>query len=197
MKKTINLSYKRYLLFLFLCLLLVTTKAQVKFGIKAGYNISNIIYSGPNVISRVGPKSNFNAGILSRVPLFNTFMLQAEGVYSGQGADINDSSGHLNYNYINIPILFKYQNTSGIFAETGPQFGIKISAKYKSDQYTEDLNDQVKSTDFAWVFGLGYQISSINIGMDLRYNLGISNFSPYSIYTAKNSVFQFGAFFIF
>ncbi len=28
-----------------------------------------------------------------------------------------------NYSYINVPVLFKYQHSSGLFAETGPQIG--------------------------------------------------------------------------
>ncbi len=70
---------------------------------------------------------------LASIPLFSTCSLQPEVLYSGQGAKFSDSlvTGKLNYGYLNVPVLFKYQHASGLFAETGPQVGFLLSAKEK------------------------------------------------------------------
>lgn len=172
-------------------------KSQVKFGIKAGFNFSNLAISGENVTSLAESKSDFNVGALANVNISETFILQPELVYSGQGSDVKNSSGKLNYGYLNIPVLLKYQFAMGFFIETGPQLGILLSAKFKTDSSTLDQKNIVKSSDFAWVFGFGYKIPVVNLGLDFRYNLGLTNIENSSIVTVKNRVFQMGVFYLF
>lgn len=173
-------------------------KSQIKFGIKGDLNLTTQSISGTNVISLVKSKSDFNAGVLANVNIYKSFLLQPEFVFSGQGSRVQNSSSKLDYGYFNIPLLLKYQHAMGIFVETGPQFGILLSAKYKTDSTTTDQKDVVtKSTDFAWVFGLGYKIPKVNLGLDLRYNLGLTNIENSSVVTVKNKVFQMGVFYIF
>src|SRR5450631_3642246 len=106
--------------------------AQVQFGVKAGYNLANITQSGGSA-EDVKAKSDFNAGLFASVPLFSSCTLQPEVLYSGQGTAVNESgeTAKLNLGYLNIPVLFKYQHASGVFAETGPQIGFLLSAKDK------------------------------------------------------------------
>jgi hypothetical protein len=174
--------------------------AQVQFGVKAGYNLANLTISPSQ--SGVSSKSDFNAGILASIPLFISCSLQPEVMYSGQGASFSDSfaTGKLNYGYLNVPVLFKYQHTSGLFAETGPQIGFLLSAKEKSGSQSADTKSNTQSTDFSWAFGVGYKIPKMNLGIDVRYNLGLTNLvkgSGSSNGTVKNSVFQFGLFYMF
>jgi len=185
-------------LFLVLCIIgaIFQSEAQVHFGVKAGYNLSDIYISGTNVTSEVKSKSGFNAGVFSTIQLSKLFALQPEVFYSEQGAQRKDSSANVNYNYLNVPILIKYQLYSGIFIETGPQVGFLLNSSYKSTTFSEDLNFISKSTAFSWAFGAGYKLSSINLGFDIRYNLGISNIQTYS-WTTTNSVFQIDLFYLF
>lgn len=174
------------------------TQAQVQFGVKAGYNLSNITFSGSSSVD-VKSKSDFSAGLLASIPLFSSFTLQPEVMYSGQGAAFTDSgSAKFNLGYLNVPVLFKWQHASGFFAETGPQIGFLLSAKVKDGGQSLDVKSSTESTDFSWAFGVGYKISKINLGIDARYNLGLTNTEKDSgSETAKNSVFQFGLFYIF
>lgn len=185
-------------LFLVLCIICTffQSEAQVHFGVKAGYNLSDIYLSGTNVTSEVKSKSGFNAGVFSTIQLSKLFTIQPEVYYSEQGAQRKDSSANLNYNYLNVPVLIKYQLYSGIFIETGPQIGFLLNSSYKSTTFSEDLNFISKSTAFSWAFGAGYKLSSINLGFDIRYNLGISNIQTYS-WTTTNSVFQLDLFYLF
>jgi hypothetical protein len=171
--------------------------AQIQFGVKAGYNLTTLTTSAS---SDLKSKSGFSGGVLASVPLFNTFYLQPEIVYSGQGTSftVGGVNANLNYNYLNVPVLFKYQNPKGFFAETGPQVGFVLSANIKANGMTTDVKDEIQTMDFSWAFGLGYLIPDVNLGIDVRYNLGITNTAKDSGgETEKNSVFQFGLFYMF
>jgi len=173
--------------------------AQVQFGVKAGLNRASLNYSGP-AINDLGVKYDFNAGIFASIPLFDNFYLQPELMYSAQGSGFTDSiPADANYNYLNLPVLFKYQHASGLFAETGPQIGFLLSAQLKSNGQSIDNKNYTQSTDFSWVFGVGYKISAINLGIDLRYNYGLTNTikANNASGTAKNSVFQIDLFYQF
>jgi Outer membrane protein beta-barrel domain len=178
--------------------------AQIRLGIKAGINLTNINLSGVSSGSSISfsSKTDFNAGFLASLPLFNSFHLQPEIVYSGQGANSNVAGTSItrSLGYLNVPVLLKYQHVSGVFASTGPQIGFLLSANATSDaQPSVDIKSITQTIDFSWSFGLGYEIQPISLGIDARYNLGLTNIEkgPYSNGTAKNSVFQFGLFYMF
>ena len=174
--------------------------AQVRFGVKAGLNLTDFSYSNVYYGSYQS-KTNFNLGVMLSVPLSPVFYLQPEMVYSGQGAIYNDESNnvtlHYNYDYLNVPVLIKYQSAAGIFIETGPQIGLLLSAADTKTNLDQISNSN--TIELAWATGLGYQIPKIHLGVDARYNIGISNVN--STYTNSgpmhNSVYQFGIFYFF
>jgi Outer membrane protein beta-barrel domain len=173
--------------------------AQVQFGVKAGYNLANLTTSPSQ--SGITSNSDFSAGVIASVPLLSSCTLQPEILYSGQGASFSDSfaTGKLNYGYLNVPVLFKYQHASGLFAETGPQVGFLLSAKEKDGSQSFDAKSNTQSVDFSWAFGIGYKLP-VGLGIDARYNLGLTNLAKGSGSgdgTVKNSVFQFGLFYMF
>jgi hypothetical protein len=173
--------------------------AQISVGGKGGYNLANLTYSGTQSAGNISPLSSFNAGILGELPLGSSFSIQAEMLYSGQGTDylINYTHGSIHYNYLNVPILMKYSNRSGLFAETGLQIGFLLNANEKIGGSTFSLQNKTYSPDYAWVIGLGYRIPHSNFGIDVRYNLGLINVVKVgSDVNVKNSVFQFDIFFI-
>jgi hypothetical protein len=174
-----------------------SAKAQTLIGIKAGLNITNINVSGPNVGDGIVARGDFNAGVLANFKISGQFALQPEVLYSSQGGNLKDSSGSLKNDYLNIPLLFQFHHSSGLFAETGPQLGFLLSSKYNTGNNNIDTKNQTNTTDFSWSFGLGYQFSLFNMGLDLRYNLGFTNTSKVAPFVAKNSVFQFGVFYLF
>ena len=174
--------------------------AQVRFGVKAGYNLSTLVYSGTFSLEGEKPKSGFNAGIFAVIPFSESFSLVPELIYSSQGTNVQNSygNGHLDYDYINIPVLLRYKIPMGIYFETGLQTSILLSANEKSNGNTMDIMYRTYSTDFAWPIGLGYQIPDLHIGIDLRYNLGLIDIQKSSSdENVKNSVFQFGIFYLF
>jgi Outer membrane protein beta-barrel domain len=176
------------------CLLVnYATKAQTahaQFGLKAGVNIANIHADGSDYDSRTG----FYAGGLAHVHITTHFAIQPEVVYSTQGADFG--SFKRKQDYINVPVLAQYMTNTGFRLQTGPQVGFLTSAKNKSGDVEVDVKDQLNTVDFAWSFGASY-ISKTGLGLDARYNLGISNINDNESIEARNRVFQVGAFYQF
>ena len=187
---------KKVLLFFVFATSLIVSQAQVKFGGKAGLNLST--FSGDDA-DDIKSKIGFNIGAFAEIPVATSFAVKPELVFSTQGAKSDDNTAgdiKLAFNYLNIPLLGKYNTSSGFFAETGPQIGFLLSAKAKSDDVDVDVKDQFKGTDFAWAFGIGYEMAESGFGVNLRYNLGLSNLPDDDDDDAsfKNSVFQLGVF---
>lgn len=171
--------------------------AQIKLGIKGGVNFSTI-NSGD--FGQVNMITSFHLGGLASLPLPRNFSLQPELFYSAQGAKSTEVgvTANLNLNYLNFPVLLKYNNPTGFFAETGPQVGSLLAAKLKFPEFNEDEKSSYKSTDWSWVFGLGYFFKDLGLGIDARYNLGLSDFINLSYNgEARNNVFQVGVFCLF
>ena len=172
--------------------------AQVQFGVKAGLNLTTLTYSGP-ASTNPAWKTSFNAGLVVSVPLSSSLYLQPELMYSGQGYEkaVASQSGIYELGYLNVPVLFRYQHASGFFAVTGPQIGFLLGANADIGGHNTDIKDQFQTTDFSWAFGLGYKFSKTGLGIDARYNIGLTNVAKDSPdETFKNSVFQFGLFYM-
>ena len=190
---------KKLLILIFSIATVFITNAQVQFGIKGGYNHSNFIYSGSG-LGDVGSRTYFNAGIFASIPLCKHFSWQPELIYSGQGVGFTDSIPESIFNnYLNVPVLIEYQHPTGLFVESGPQIGFLLSSQVQTASMSFNSKSSTESTDFSWVFGLGYKIPVVNLGIDCRYNLGLTNIAKTSNYsgTAKNAVFQLDLFYQF
>lgn len=189
---------KKICFVLFVLLSGIFANAQVQLGVKAGLNLSTLSHSGsPNV--NPAWKTSFNAGLLASVPISSGLYLQPEAMYSGQGFEqwVASQSGHYELGYLNVPVLFKYKHETGLFAETGPQIGFLLHADLEVGGHSTSIKDDFLSTDFSWAFGLGYQFSNTGLGIDARYNLGLTNIAKDSQgETFKNCVFQLGVFYL-
>jgi len=177
--------------------------AQIQLGIKMGYNRSNVPFSGDQYYTDKD-LSAFNAGLMASIPLSAHLIFKPEVVYSVQGiVDINHATlgnqyiKYSNY-YLNLPVLIEYRHVSGLFVETGPQFGILLSAKADDgEEFHMNETPYTQPGDISWVFGLGYQIPKINLGIDVRFNLGITDINRYAGNYENNRVFQLGLFYFF
>ena len=176
--------------------LVMTTRAQVQFGVKGGLTISEMLTSGgPSTIIdgttqhlKYFPFTTLNGGVFASIPFSKKWTLQPELVFSMQGTTARPEQNYLvsvteedyRFSYLNVPILVKYKLPLGFFAETGPQIGLLLHAKINEtvvgDASTVNYNvkSQLKSTDLSWALGAGY-CSPFNVGFDIRYTLGLSN----------------------
>jgi hypothetical protein len=183
---------KRIILLAVVALAVHAAYAQkVQFGVKAGVNLANFDYSGSDNASS---KAGLNIGALAHIHLNENWAVQPEAVFSMQGAEIDNSKAKVNY--INIPVLAQYMFANGFRLQTGPQLGILTSAKGKVGDVEVDVDNAYKSTDIGWAFGAGYLFPGSGIGVDARYNLGITDISK-APQDLKNRVWQFGLFYQF
>jgi hypothetical protein len=186
---------------LFLCALVISSAlfAQTaSIGVKGGVNISNLSNSsGYDMGSKVG----FHGGLLAHIHLVPALALQPEVVYSSQGAKYTTSDGSehtLSLNYVNIPLQLQYMFDNGFRIQTGPQVGFlaQVKDKVKETETGFFTSQDFKTVDFAWSAGLGY-LSYSGLGVDGRYNFGISNANNAGSNVLKNNVFQLGLFYMF
>jgi hypothetical protein len=166
-------------------------------GIKGGVNISN--FNGGN-FGTIEKKAliGFHAGGLLRFQFGSLLALQPEVLFSTQGTTLKNTSTSNDYkvNYINVPVLLQITpGGTGFYVEAGPQIGFRAS----EDIPNSSVNDFAKSTDLSIALGLGVHSKS-GLGLDGRYNVGVSkvgNYTSSSINNAdfKNGVIQIGLFY--
>ena len=169
--------------------------AQIEYGIKAGFNISNIGGSDVNNNkARIFP----HFGAFLEAGLTDKVSIQPELMYSGQGTrlEIPGDDIKLNLGYLNLPVLLKYNFDAGFYAGVGPQLGFLLSAKQKVGGSKFNVKDDTRNIDFAWVFDLGYQPKGSKIGVDARFNLGLSKLDEDGNAKSYNRVFQVGVFYV-
>ena len=203
---------KLLILFSILFLFSVMTFAQMQVGIKAGLNIANL--GGSDADNLVGQsldsKTGFSGGVFFTYQFNNMFAIQPEAYYSMKGATYSISGANLtvSLDYIEIPVLLKLiipvegsNIKPSIFA--GPAIGFntthKMKVEYSGQTLEEDIQD-TKSTDFSLAFGggIGFMVGKNELGVDVRYILGLSTIDnssdPWDI---KNNVININAYFGF
>jgi len=183
---------------LFLCTLFTTATIFAQYssiGLKAGLNVSNLDNSGFDMGSKLG----FHGGLLAHVHLAPSLALQPEVMYSNQGAKytIAGVEHDLNLNYINIPVQLQYMFNNGFRLQTGPQVGFLAGVKDKVNESETNYftSQDFKTVDFSWSAGLSY-LSASGLGVDGRYNFGISDINNAGSNEIKNNVFQLGLFYM-
>lgn len=185
--------------------------AQLKFGVKAGGNLSTIsgMTSEENGLdwgnlAKVTPsqsmKPGFNVGAWAEYMVMPLLGVQVELNYSAQGVNtkVESSSSTLGLastmdtkfssGYINIPILAKI-HFANIAAYVGPQLGFATGFKSATTTVTGDTTttnnpesvEDYSGFDFSIALGAQYKLTA-NIGVDARYNIGLTNVFP----TLKN-----------
>jgi hypothetical protein len=187
---------KRIWLLTLVSVITVSASAQVQFGIKGGVNVTDIKDDlAPGATdSRVA----FHVGALAHIHLSKMFAIQPEASFSSEGAEyrLAGFDGITKTNYINVPVLLQFQ-TSGFRLQTGPQLGILVSSEFEADNSTaQNEIDITNNVNFSWSFGAGFLTKS-GLGIDARYNLGLSNMYESGTAEAKSRVWQFGLFYQF
>lgn len=142
------------------------TFAQLQFGVKGGLNLANL--SGD--VSDTKMKIGFMVGGFASYEVNEQLSVQPELMFSQAGCkyDIGSDTYKINLNYIVLPVMVKY-SFGDINLQAGPQIGFLLSAEDDG----EDIKDGMKSVDFGLNIGAGYQMDKI--GIEARYNLGLSN----------------------
>lgn len=136
------------------------------------------------------------------------FSLAAGLNYSMQGckwSDYKEGKAELKepriaLGYLNLPIVANVYIFKGFAIKAGVQFGFLTSANLKYELKDENTNvnfdksikDNCNKVDIAIPMGISYQVPTIPIYIDGRYNLGLSKIFKDDMgdKTSKNQVFQ-------
>ena len=188
----------------------INDSSKAKFGTKASLNLANIVgddAGDANVF--VG----FSVGLFAEFDLADKLSIQPEILYSTQGSksegpyyigsSIYNVKATLKLNYINVPVMFKYEVAKKLSLEAGPYVGFLVSAKLKAEisglgSDTQDAKDLFKSTDFGLGLGMNYDFSDV-IFANFRYSAGLVEIGDADgdSNNIKNSNLQFGLGFRF
>jgi hypothetical protein len=167
-----------------------SASAQVSFGPRVGVNFAN---QTKEFDDEKDPKSKTGLllGVAANFAMNDLISIQPELLYSQQGAKAAEGSGTFHANYINLPILVKATFGDGdtkFFANVGPQVGYWMGGKFKSDAGEEDIKfeDDEDGNGYNRLdvgllagIGVGRQVGSGMMTVDLRYGLGLSNINKY------------------
>lgn len=169
---------------------------HINIGIKGGLNVYNV-HNDNNI--KYDPRIGFNFGFLGHIHLNNQFAIQPEIVYSAQGAmqNVDNGTNKLNLDYINVPVLLQYMFDNGLRLQAGPQVGFLVSAKSKTGNNSIDVKNDMNLIDLALSFGASYVFPATGLGIDARYNLGLSNINKNGTVNSTNRGLQLGIFYIF
>jgi hypothetical protein len=163
------------------------TSSPVRFGIKAGLNVSSVNDD------EFKAKAGIYGGVFANIPVASSFSVQPEVLYNGMGAKADNASDvKLNLDYISVPVMLQYNVLPELYLEAGPQFSFAINKKLKSDVGSADLKDSISGFDFGVGLGAGYYIAQ-GFGVTARFVAGATDIIKNNDDDAvRNSVFQVG-----
>ena len=172
----------------------VGANAQLKFGIKGGWNFENFDISS-NIAEQL-KKDNFTSwdlGVVAQVPLSGALHLQPELLYSSQKIDLiaeAEETSKISYFQIPVNLLYKFDLLAvSIFASGGAYFG------YAVDRNSFSVNN-LQKTDWGLSFGAGVEFMKFQL--NARYNWALQNISDIGSIKWKSNRFNVSiAFFIF
>ena len=153
-------------------------------GIKAGLNIAG--HSGDDTDEHHKNLMGAAFGGFLQYNVAEQFAIQPEVLYMMKGAEWEDGDDTWKgkYNYLEVPILFKFliptQGSVQPNIFVGPSVGFLLSANeewdYEGETGDEDVKDYLKSTDVGLAFGAGaaFTMGQGQLMLDVRYTMGMT-----------------------
>ena len=85
---------------------------------------------------------------------------------------------------------------NGFRFQAGPQLGFLVSAKSNVNNNNTDVKDNMKVIEFGLSVGVGYINTSNGLGIDVRYNRGLTKINKSIPGTSTNAGLQIGLFYL-
>lgn len=163
-------------------------RENLKFGLKAGANYSNVWDENDNDFEANG-KAGFAAGAFLHIPIGKFLGVQPEVLYAQKGFQ---GSGVLlgqpydfkrTTNYLDVPVLFTIKPTSVFTIVVGPQYSFLLSQQddftsgpYTSSEFHEYENDNIRKNTLGAVVGFDVNVNHLVVspraGWDFQTNHG-------------------------
>ena len=171
----------------------IVNNYKIKYGIKGGLNYANLTSGDSKAIIA------YNIGGFLEYKFNKLFSFQPELQFSEQGFKnivelrenfydpITAQTIIYIFDYINMPILAKFNINEEINFVIGPQIGYLSNVKIGGVNFSKN---NVNTIDYGVDFGAGITFNKILV--DIRYDLGLSEVFKYAGFNTsnKNSLFQ-------
>jgi opacity protein-like surface antigen len=118
----------------------------------------------------------------------DNFAVEARGLWVRKGAKLtapgfDDAAFRISIDYLTVPVLFKLRGGGAIrpYVAVGPEVGFKLNAKTKltlgDQEEEEDIDEDVKSTDFGvlGVAGLEFAAGRLGVFVEGGYSWGLTS----------------------
>jgi hypothetical protein len=172
---------KNSLLFVVLFLIPFVIQAQgIGLGIKAGANFADQAAEDIDIKT----VTDYHFGAYVNLNLSEKFGITPEVLYTAYGSKWDDIK--VDFDYIAIPVMFRFKPISLLSLEAGPQFSFLTKAEIEN---VGDVKDQLKNNDFGLAFGAGLHLP-LGFNAGIRYVLGFTDISDVSGESIKNRTFQ-------
>lgn len=157
----------------------MTFAQGIDLGVKAGMNFASI-----SDASGLKNKTGVQAGIFAGIKFSDKLGIQADLLYSQQGAEFD--AGEFDLTYINVPLVIKYYLFKGLNLQAGPQFGFVVDDKISIDVFGDIAKQlEAEKADVSGIVGAGYDLP-FGLRIDARYNFGFTD--VVEDFNSKNSV---------
>lgn len=146
-----------------------TTSRNTGFGIKGGYNYTNVYGDGSKSFDLKG-YNGYHAGVYGQIG-FNEFAsVQLELLYVRKGFDNNTvATGNRRLDYLELPVLFVGNVTETLSFHIGPE--ISLLTKVRENGVNVAIADRGYNTvDYGAVAGVEARVGPARVGA--RYDLG-------------------------
>jgi len=150
---------KSILLFAFVIIASFSFAQNAKYGIRVGYNISNLDFE-PAPTFKNQHRNGFAIGVFGEYDLSAAIVLAPELQFSAEGAKERE----LRVDYIQAPILVKYRISNKIAIGAGPLVGVKV----------HEFEDGYNNFAFSAAGAIEFMITD-EIFIDARYHYGLTN----------------------
>lgn len=167
--------------------------SPVDWGVTAGVSIADM---WGDDVGGTSAQAGFTGGLFLNYRTHPLFSIQPEMLFSMKNSEVSTGvhgeSGTTEYEfgYLEIPVLLKGHIPTNGAIRPNLYVGPSLAFKLYGDANGDDLDDDLKSTDFGFAFGAGIDIYQ-RINLDARYTLGIVDiFDVPGDPSAKNGVFN-------
>ncbi|MFD1604828.1 porin family protein [Flavobacterium artemisiae] len=156
------------------------TNVTTEFGVKGGFNMSNLIDSGDDVNDN-NVLYGFNAGVYATLPISDFVAIQPELLFTTKGAELEynnviEGNAKFRLNYIELPLLVRVNITKNFNLQAGGYASYLVSSKVTGDgdvSFNEAIDtDDLNKFDAGIAAGVGVDFSPVSIGV--RYNYGLT-----------------------
>lgn len=154
----------------------ITAKAQVKFGVKGGVNVTSMSFN--NSVFDASNRTGFFIGptVKIQLPLVG-LGIDASALYDQREAKVKVADNYttdktLRCQAINVPINLRYgwglSSLANVFLFAGPQFGFNVGKK--NQDLIENTSWSVKNSNFSVNVGAGFTVLS-HLQISANYNI--------------------------